>query len=75
VTGELELRALPSIVQELIGCAWGRKLASPDDAEPCDEQAVRIIVLHHDGEELEVRLCGRHADAVVELTDPHEEES
>jgi hypothetical protein len=59
------------LVQRLIGCAWGRALSAPDDNTPCPNQAVKIIVLHHKGDEMEVRLCEQHAGLVMLLTDPH----
>jgi hypothetical protein len=61
-----------ALVQQLLGCAWGRSLWSPDDTEPCQKQAVKIIVLHHNGEEADARLCDHHSAVVMLLTDPHQ---
>lgn len=60
-----------SMVQELIGCAWGRRLGTPDDTEPCNEQAVQIVVLHDGGDEKAVKLCPKHRDRILQETDPH----
>ncbi len=61
------------LVQRLLGCGWGRAVSAPDgDNTPCPNKAVRIIVLHHKGDEMEVRLCAEHAGLVMLLTNPHE---
>lgn len=62
-----------SIVQDLIGCAWGRKVWAHDDPEPCPEQATNITVLHDGATAMEVRLCPRHKSRLVEETTEHEE--
>lgn len=62
----------PDLIHELIGCAWGRTVATPDDLRPCEEQAVRIIVLHDGPREAAFKFCAHHVDRVMEETNPHE---
>lgn len=60
------------LLEQLLGCDWGRVLWTPDDTEPCPERATRRICLHNphrvpnqpDG--LEVKLCTWHATRVCE---------
>lgn len=66
-------QTVSGVVQELLGCAWGRHIALPDDREPCPEQAVQIVVLHDGPEERELKLCARHRDLVLAETTPHTE--
>lgn len=54
---------------------WGRGIAAPDDQTPCDEQAIRIVVLHPGGGErgVAVKLCATHIAKVDTITTPHDE--
>jgi hypothetical protein len=63
-----------AMVQELLGCAWGRKLWTDDDQEPCAEQAKAIVVMHNPdepGTTLGLKLCAKHNDFVMGATDQH----
>lgn len=61
------------IAQELLGCAWGRKVWTLDDTSLCDDAAIQIVILH-DGpsKQFDVRLCQRHLEAISRETTPHE---
>lgn len=61
-----------SIFQELLGCQWGRDIATKDDSEPCSEQAVQIVVLHAGEHERGFKLCERHRDRILNETQLHE---
>lgn len=63
--------ALEQVRHSLIGCQWGHVVGTDEDPEPCTEQASRIVVLHHEGEQTQVRLCPKHISMIVEETDPH----
>lgn len=63
-----------AMVQELLGCAWGRKAWTKDDQEPCLEQAKGILVIHNPvghGSTLDLKLCAKHYAFVLEATDQH----
>jgi hypothetical protein len=63
---------LNAIVDELIGCAWGRKVTTPDDPWPCPNQARTVVVVHDGEDQRELKLCDRHRDRVMAETTPHE---
>lgn len=66
----------PGLAHELLGCAWGRSIASPvEDSTPCEEPAARIIVLHPNGGEqgFAVKLCVHHIEVVNRLSTQHPE--
>lgn len=67
----------PGLAHELLGCAWGRSIASPvvEDSSPCEEPAARIIVLHPNSDEqgFAVKLCVHHLEVVNQLTTQHQE--
>jgi hypothetical protein len=56
------------VVQQLIGCAWGRVVSTDDDPEPCPDQAVAIVVL-----QFTLKLCTRHKERMDRETTPHME--
>lgn len=58
------------VVQQLLGCAWGRRVATPDDNEPCPDPAHRIVVVHDGPTEHELKLCPRHFSRVLDETTP-----
>ena len=65
--------------QALLGCEWGRTVWTPDDPEPCNEQAVQMVQFHDphgvapEAENRVVKLCAWHRTRVAEeLTDPHD---
>lgn len=62
-------------VQTLLGCAWGHTIQTPDDTEPCPEQATRIMVIHApEGESpttMEFRFCPRHFERAEAETTKH----
>lgn len=60
------------ILQELLGCAWGREVSTPDDQELCPNQAVQIVVLHKGYYECYLKLCAVHRDRILSETTPHE---
>lgn len=60
------------LVQQLIGCSWGRVVVVPDDQEVCDEQAVRIVVVHDGDASIELRLCDRHVERLSRETTPRQ---
>jgi hypothetical protein len=66
-------QSVSGMVQELLGCAWGRHIALPDDREPCQDQAVQIVVLHDGPKVRALELCARHRDLVLAGTTPHAE--
>jgi hypothetical protein len=61
------------LMRQLIGCSWGHGIATPDDATPCTEKAVQIVVLHIGEEEREFRFCAKHLERINSETTPHEE--
>lgn len=58
------------MVQELLGCTWGRAIRTPDDEQPCPDQAVQIIIVHNGADEIALKLCSRHRDRVLTETTP-----
>ena len=72
MTVDKSLLEIPG-VRALLGCSFGLKVSTPDDKEACPEVATRIIVLHHNGDEMECRFCEPHAAYIMLLTDPHQE--
>lgn len=63
--------SIHSILHELLGCAWGRKIGLSNDTEPCGEKAVQIVVLYHGDKQFDVKLCAKHRDVVLAETTPH----
>lgn len=64
--------AIHGVVQQLLGCQWGRGLAATD--EPCPEQADGMVMLHVEGSEsdtIAVKLCDHHIEAIKAETEPH----
>lgn len=67
------IKHMPSI-RALLGCSWGHQVYAPDDAEPCYERAVQIVIVHRENNvETEVRLCQHHLDRLEQETTPHED--
>lgn len=64
---------LNAIVEELIGCAWGRKITTPDDTEPCPNQAHTVVVVHDGDFEAALKLCQAHNERILAETTPHTE--
>lgn len=64
---------LDTMVQRLLGCEWGRRIALPADMQPCGQRATRRVMLHGSSAEGDfmVQLCDPHGDVVLSLTDPH----
>lgn len=65
--------SISDTIQELVGCAWGRKIWSKTDSSLCDQRAVKMVALH-DGNESHtvVRLCDKHLAAIMDVTTPRE---
>lgn len=55
----------------LLGCEWGRGIASTTDRDPCPLPAEGYWALHNAGQVLYVRLCDRHLEVVDGETVPH----
>jgi hypothetical protein len=64
-------------VHMLIGCDWGRRIASPTDSAPCKQQAIQRVVLHDEGGAAEgmVQVCEKHWHVIMEETTPHREDA
>lgn len=62
---------MSGLVHELLGCEWGHTIKTLDDIEPCQEQAVRIIVLHAFGEQESFKFCAKHIERIQQETEPH----
>lgn len=62
---------MEGLVQELLGCQWGRAVSLPDDKEPCPRTAVGYVVLHDGPATLPLKLCDEHRKRIEEETDPH----
>lgn len=62
------------ILQELLGCVWGREIMTPDDQEKCANQATSIVVIYNGPRECALKLCQLHKDRVLAETTPHEED-
>lgn len=62
------------MIQELIGCAWGRTVKTPDDDQACTERAVQIVVIHDGSDEKEFKLCVVHRDRILKETTPHKDD-
>lgn len=60
------------LMQELLGCEWGRRISAPDDQEVCHERADQIVVLHEGDAEAGFKLCSRHRDRVMQETTTRE---
>lgn len=56
------------LLGELLGCEWGRGVATPDDTEPCSERAASIVVVHDGDAEASFKLCPGHRDRVLAET-------
>ena len=67
-----ELRGIGP-AQALLGCAWGRTVHTPDDADACPRQAVQIVVVHDGDAAIELRLCARHVERLSRETTPRED--
>lgn len=59
------------VIQQLLGCSWGRKIVMGNDMALCPEKAVKIVILHDGPDEMEVRLCALHLAVVEGETVPH----
>lgn len=63
------------VFQKLLGCCWGREVATEDDREPCLAGAERIVIIHpSDGSETvvrELKLCAKHIARLEQETDSH----
>lgn len=59
-----------TILQALLGCAWGRTVRTEDDPDECPDQAVQIVVVHDGPRSIDLKLCGRHRDRVLAETTP-----
>jgi hypothetical protein len=66
-------RDLPivDVMHDLLGCQWGRGIATEDDTEPCFNEAVRMVALHDGAETAIWKLCQRHLQRLSEETVPH----
>jgi ABC-type Na+ transport system ATPase subunit NatA len=62
------------LIDGLLGCSWGKVIATPDDPDRCPDQAKQITILHDGEREIEVRLCPRHQLAMLGETNPHDHE-
>ena len=58
------------ILQDLLGCQWGRRVKTPDDEAECQEQAVCMVVVHDGAAEMCFKLCERHHERVLQETTP-----
>ena len=61
------------ILQELLGCEWGRAVTTPDDEEACNEKAVTMVVVHEGPEDTAgrtLKLCARHLERIERETTP-----
>lgn len=70
--------ALPGasgLLDGLLGCAWGKRVAVEGDTEPCPEQARKIMILHAPPglapDASEFRFCDAHHAKMMELTSSH----
>lgn len=63
------------VVQQLLGCAWGRRVVTPDDNEPCPDRASRIVVVHDGPTAHELKLCPSHVSRVLDETTPRLEDT
>lgn len=66
--------SLESMIQDLIGCAWGRDVWLDDDPTPCPEQAASITVIHDQDKQIQLKLCPKHKSRILEETAEHEDE-
>jgi len=57
-------------LRALFGCEWGHTVATPDDTEPCQGRAERIVVLHDGDEEAAFKLCPRHIERISQEATP-----
>ncbi len=65
---------MKSLVQQLLGCEWGTRIALPGNKTPCVLRATGRIQIHNhpqDGTFL-VQLCDSHMALVMRETDPCE---
>lgn len=62
------------MVQQLLGCEWGRSLGYDIDTTRCEDRATSIVALHAPGqaEYVEVKLCDEHRAVVDCESDAHE---
>lgn len=64
------------LLHSLLGCEWGRRIALPEDMEPCAEQAVGMTCVHAppgvEPEEMVFKLCRRHHELLETQCVPHE---
>lgn len=67
----IEPHTLHPVLQQLLGCAWGRTVAMTGDAEPCPKRAERIVVFHAGETQVEARLCAHHLEIALRETTPH----
>jgi hypothetical protein len=61
---------LNAIVDELIGCAWGRKVTTPDDPWPCPNQARTVVVVHDGEDQRELKLSESFAGCPCNRSSP-----
>jgi hypothetical protein len=74
---DMDRPRLESLIHNLIGCDWGRKVTAAVDREPCEAQAARRVAIHQPGggEVVTVlQLCTRHLALIETHTNPHQEE-
>lgn len=64
---------LDDLLQDLLGCVWGRFISTEDDSDVCGERAEQIVVLHDGDRECALKLCAKHRDRVFAETTPHED--
>lgn len=65
---------MSDILQDLLGCVWGREVMTPDDQEKCTNQATNIVVIYRGTKECALKLCPFHRDRILTETTPHKED-
>jgi hypothetical protein len=70
--GESDTASIGGLVQELLGCQWGRSISRRGlpGAEPCEQRAVQIVVLHEGEHAVPFKLCAKHRDIVLSESTP-----
>ncbi len=43
-----------------LGCSWGWVVATEDDRDECEDQAVQMTTVHDGDWSATIRLCARH---------------
>jgi hypothetical protein len=59
------MTAVAELLHTLLGCSWGHVVSTPDDLEPCDQDAVQIVIVHDGPWSKDLRLCQRHVDRLA----------